>query len=54
MKDGRYRIKVGRQCERPRKRNAYKGSCRAKDGNKQLKSNFERGELDEHRRKSNV
>lgn len=25
---GRYRIKVGRQCKRYRKRNAYKGSCR--------------------------
>ena len=26
---GRYRIKVGRQRKRYRKRNAYKGSCRA-------------------------
>ena len=25
---GRYRIKVGRQCERQRKRNAYKRKCR--------------------------
>ena len=31
---GRYRIKVGRQCKRYRKRNAYKGSCRAKSNYK--------------------